>query len=260
MRVIVNKEEMEAALRDCYQLIKRLQAAPIYNCVRIADNDGLQVEAFNGQERLIVHLDGAQMLEGATCCLSCGMLWRSLQGSKAERVTININEAKLVATATGQDMRATLYCLNPAEFPKLDDGRFDSLSQFVINSGDFAAMLKRIAKAQAEGGMGDMFEGIHFCTNTDGLLICEAYDKRRAHVQTTMVPVNGKALDVMVPSGTIETLRALLQSAGTELELAVTFDDHKIAVSFPAMEYRAPLMHGQVPSVSAKIPAEADKK
>src|SRR4029077_18504474 len=99
MRVIVNKEEMEAALRDCYQLIKRLQTAPIYNCVRIADDDGLQLQAFNGQEQLIVCLSEAQILQGGTCCLSCGMLWRSLQGSKAERVTINANESVAVATA-----------------------------------------------------------------------------------------------------------------------------------------------------------------
>jgi DNA polymerase III sliding clamp (beta) subunit (PCNA family) len=255
MRVIMEKRGVEEALRNCYQLIKRMQTIPIYNCVRITgDDEGFRIEAFNGQEHLDVALDKAQVAESGACCLSCGMLWRSLQGSKAQQVTLATS--KQAATVTASDVRATLHSLDVSEFPKFLGSDLNIVSEFTITAGEFAAMLKRVGKAQSEVD-GDLFSGIHFCTEAQGLLVCEAYDKRRAHVQKMMIAVQGEPLDVVVSSGTIEMLRPLLHSAGDEAQIEVRFDEHKIDVVFPGMQLCAPLLEGKVPSVSAKIPPDA---
>lgn len=258
MRVIIEKDALQAALRRCRRTIKRnISSVPISSSVRVtAGNDGILVEAFDPIRHVLVKLTG-EIAEPGICCVSCEHFLRLLDGSRAERITVSTKET--IMTVTTGDMRGTLYGFMLAEFPNLEYEE-NALNTLTIRAGELSAILNRIAPAQATL-MLENFNGIHFSCDENRRLIVEATDKRRIHIQHSEIEVSGALpLSATVAADTIGLLRFLLESVDADSDVTVTFTPSKLYIVAGNTTVRSALLEIGYPNLMTVVPPEREKK
>lgn len=250
MKLIIDKDKLDAGLSSVLGLVKARATLPILSCVLVrADADGLALTTSNIDATIHCKIPAKVDKPGAVCVFAKRFAG-AVRVAGAEQIEVAADDKNVLALKSGNSA-FKIKGLAADEFPltpKIQGGKSFSMAQ-----AELARALKRTAYAQLSDASRPVLNGVLFqIKGKEGAITLVATDGRRLARYSTGITTDVEG-EFILPTEACGEVARMLGDTG---EVNITLTESNAAAFAAGITFITKLVDGNFPNCKQVIPSE----